>query len=71
MLLAKNKEVDRGVGFSVPGFNRSKFQTNVQGEVVPGTVEVPERVPLCVVEEVGTVVVPDEVVAQRGGREGE
>jgi len=65
MLLAGG--VDEGVGFSVPDFNRSKIQTNVQSEVVPGTVEVPEWVPLCVIEKVGTGVVPDEVVAQRDG----
>ena len=70
-VVGQRQEVDRGVGFSVPDLNRSKLQPNVQSEVVPGTVEVPERVPLCVIEKVGTVVVPDEVVGQRDGGEGE
>jgi hypothetical protein len=48
-----------------------KVETNVQGEVVPGAVEVPERVPLRVIEEIDTAVVPDEVIAPRDGREGE
>ena len=44
---------------------------NAQGEIIPGTVKVPERVPLAVIEEVFAAVVPDEVIAQRDGRDGE
>lgn len=47
------------------------FQTNAQSKVVPGTGKVPEWVPLLVIEECGAAVVPDEVIAQCDGSEGE
>jgi len=46
-------------------------ETNVQSEIIPKTVKVPEWVPLIVIEEVFAAVIPDEVIAQRDGRDGE
>lgn len=41
---------------------------NAQSEVIPGTVEAPEWVPLLVVEEIRTAVLPHEGVSQcKGG----
>lgn len=46
-------------------------ERNVQSEIIPVTVKVPEWVPLTVIEEVFAAVVPDEVISQREGRDGE
>ena len=70
LLLAKHENCPE-VEVSATGSKRSRVQTNALSEVVPGTVEIPERVPLRVVEEVVTAVVPDEDIAQSGEREGE
>ena len=68
VLWAKHEKFTEEIGFSVAGSRQSKFRADVQSEVVPGTVKVPERVPLRVIEEVCAAVLPEEVVPQRDGR---
>ena len=46
-----------------------KLKRYVQGEVIPRTVEVPEWVPLLVIEKICAAVLPNETVSQCSRRE--
>ena len=64
--------LEKQIDLSITGQWRSTvFKTNVQSEVIPGTVKIPEWVPLLVIEEVFAAIVPDEAITQCNGREGE